>query len=152
MEDKINDFVWEVLRFTAKEDIDVFWRTEGENAPITFFVNTNDILYWGCVDAEELTPESLPVLKQAIEDLEKIEEHAGRIYGEELFCCRMAKTRPQGACYPKDEKFWAIFDECGEEREEGFGNPHPHPSKHKKGEVENGGSLGIQKDEGGSNS
>ena len=55
-------------------------------------------------------------MEQAFKDCE---DHGG-----ELFCARIRKMRPQGACYAYyDKKDWHLFDACGPERECGFGNP-----------------------------
>jgi len=119
-----------ILEFFASENKgsihreDIYWRCDGEFASITFFVNCNDLFYWGCADGEEITVESLPVLKQAFEDCEKAVKW-GRLWAMQLYCCRMRKMRPQGCCYPKQKELWPLVDACGPERETGFGNPYP---------------------------
>ena len=49
----------------------IWWRTDEKYAPITFFVGCNDLFYWACADAEELTEENFPRLKEAIIDVRK---------------------------------------------------------------------------------
>lgn len=111
------EFVLGVLEVMSGDNTtDLWWRTKDEYAPITFFVNCNDIFMWGCSDAETITPENLLVLKQSYADSED--------HGAELFCARVRQMRPQGAWYsycPREE--WHLFDACGPERETGFGNP-----------------------------
>ena len=100
---------------------DVSWRCDGEYAPITFWVNCNDLFFWGSSDCETLTIENLPILEQAFADCKAVDlEWAADM----LFCARVRKERPQGAAYPKDPKTWPLFDACGPEREVGFGNPY----------------------------
>lgn len=114
-----DDFILAVLELFARHDrhSEVWWRTDGAYAPITFFVNCNDVFAWGCADCEQLTEETLPALAQAYQDSDKV--------GAELFCSRVRKERPQGAFYayiPEEE--WPLFDACGPEREVGPGNPY----------------------------
>lgn len=111
-------FVMDVLTLMAKHDATqaIWWRCDGEYAPITFFINCNDLFFWACADCETITPENLPILAQAYEDSEYL--------GAALFCARVRKMRPQGAWYSYcDRKEWPLFDACGPEREKGFGNP-----------------------------
>jgi len=124
----------------------IWWRTgsEKEYAPITFFVNCNDLFYWACADCEELTIENLPRLKQAIQEVQdafgvtgkerppadykdeklmleyrdKFDKHfeSGK-WGAALFCCRERKMRPQIPYYkliPKE--LVDMFNACGPER------------------------------------
>ena len=120
----LSQFIMRVLNLASKYDLCsvIWWRTDGKYAPITFFVNCNDLFYWACADTEEITPENIDSLEQAIIDLGAICKH-GEVYGVELWCSRMRHMRPQGAFYPHDKELWLLFDECGPEREVGFGNP-----------------------------
>jgi hypothetical protein len=106
-----------VLTATAFDGCgDIFWRVDEEYAPITIFVNCNDLFFWGCADAEQITTENLEVLEQSYKDDER--------NGGLLFCCRVRGERPQGAYYKhiKKEKRH-LYDACGPEKETGFGNP-----------------------------
>lgn len=118
------DYVMDMLKFIEEEDLgyQFWWRTDGAFAPITFFVNANDLFYWACGDAEEVTPDALPALKQAIADCKAIDPTDDADVGCWLFTCRIRKMRPQGAAYPA-KKYWTLFDACGPEREIGPGNP-----------------------------
>jgi len=124
-------FILEVLDAVAFDNCDeLWWRTDGEYAPVAFFVNCNDLFFWGTSDAEDVTPENIHLLKKSFDDVEAIDEFSQ--LGGELFCCRSRKMRPQGAAYPKDAKLWPLFDKCGPDRDvdkEPFGNPRKHPSK-----------------------
>jgi hypothetical protein len=79
----------------------------------------NDLFWWACSDAENITVETLPLLEKAINDCKGNEQ-----IGALLFCARQRKMRPQGACYSWFSKeLWPLLDECGSEREIDFGNP-----------------------------
>lgn len=70
-------------------------------------------------DALVLASEVLNVASRAgDESIYDAAEHAGALYA-----ARRRGLRPQGACYPKDTRLWHLFDQCGPEREVGFGNP-----------------------------
>jgi len=77
---------------------------------VKLYVICNDTFYWGCADAESITPEELP----ALADCYKV---AGQ-WGGELWAARKRGMRPQRAsyteCYPKET--WPLFDACGPER------------------------------------
>ena len=111
------NLVMRVLAATAFDNCeDVWWRVDGEYAPITLFVNCNDLFYWGCSDAEVVTEKNIDIFEQAYKDSED--------HGDLLFCCRVRKMRPQGAYYEYfSEEDKVLFDACGPVREVGFGNP-----------------------------
>lgn len=105
----------------------LFWRTDGEFAPVTFWLNVNDVFWWGTSDVEKLAAEDVPALLEAAKDLGD--------YGylaPELYAARRRKLRPQGAMYkylPKST--WKLFDACGPERKIGPGNtPKPESTSH----------------------
>ena len=117
-------FVMHVLKLTGEWDIcgSLWWRTDGEYAPVTFFINCNDVFYWGCADAEAITPENIELLEKSMKDSSGAYQY-GELYGTMLWCARVRKQRPQGAAYPSERELWTLFDECGPEREIGLGNP-----------------------------
>jgi hypothetical protein len=100
-------------------------RSDGQQ--IHAAVNVSDVFAWGCADAEDVTPETLPLLEQACLDLRAI----GRsevVYTADLYAARVRGMRPQGAAYPKERAATqALFDACGPEREIGLGNPRKPP-------------------------
>lgn len=118
------DFVFKVLKFFSEQDFkdELMWNVEEDE--IKFAINCSDFFWWGTCDAEDLTPENFQTLVDSFEDCEKINSIEGDIYAPSLFCSRIRKMRPQGCCYPKDEKLWQLFDNCGPEREVSLGNPY----------------------------
>jgi hypothetical protein len=122
-------FILRVLQATGFDDCDtIWWRTDGEYAPITFFVNCNDTFWWGTADCEEITPENLPLFEQTLADEKAVTGYHGAIWVGALFAARVRQMRPQGAAYPKEQPgLWPLFDACGPPRQTGFGNPYPSP-------------------------
>lgn len=113
-----NDSIIKLLQLVAEADIHsyIFW-----NSSLDFFVNCNDLFFWGCADAERITEDSIEDLATAIKD-------AGDIDGPRLYCARRRKMRPQGCIYKYiDIKNWHLFDACGPERKAGTGNPKEQP-------------------------
>lgn len=109
----------------------ISWRCDGEYAPISFWINCNDLFWWGTADGEDLTYEQLPILKQAIVDCKAIKAYA--FWAFTLYCCRVRKMRPQGCCYPgatpegvkeEYEELARLFDTCGPERLVDMNNPY----------------------------
>jgi hypothetical protein len=107
-----------VLRFLVERDmaIDKFY-FDTDNG-IVIAENCNDLFFWACADAEDITPSDLPMLEQAIKDCEAVgsclSAYAGTIYA-----CRKRGMRPQNPCYsgyPKD--LWPLLDAAGPERDE----------------------------------
>ena len=118
-----NSFIVQVLDLFARNDLrdSLYWRTDGEYAPVTFWVNCSDVFAWGSADVEPLTKADLDDLRKAFEDTKAASNNT--TYGPELYCARRRRCRPQGAAYPGDERLWPLFDACGPEREIGSGNP-----------------------------
>lgn len=123
-----SDFVLRVLDLIARADLhdDLFWRTDGPHAPVTFWVNCSDVFDWGCGDLEPLTEERLPELERALRDVAEAcgDELYRPDYGPMLYCARMRAMRPQGAAYPDTVQMWPLLDACGPEREIGPHNPY----------------------------
>lgn len=118
-----DDFIRRVLVSAAKHDNtdDLHWNTDLE-----FYIICNDVFFWGCADAEGLTPETVEEWERAMEDADRV---GGFAYGGILYCARMRKMRPQGAYYDHIivRELWPLFDACGERRAVGMGNPKEHP-------------------------
>lgn len=136
------DFIREVLSlgsmFEGEEYTNawenVCWRTDGEYAPVTFFVNCNDLFFWGCADVEEITPENVGELRRAVSDLRESlgvssmpnpatesdkwkEWDKAPSWGTELFACRVRKMRPQTPVLNKlRSELRPLFEACGPER------------------------------------
>ena len=109
--------------FDGPSSDELWWRTDEEYAPLTLFVNCNDLFWWGCSDCEELTPDDFDDLEAAIADAAKAgDKHNGHL----LWVARKRKMRPQGACYAYfTDSAHELFHQCGPEREVERGNPRP---------------------------
>jgi hypothetical protein len=92
---------------------------------ISIAVNVSDVFAWGCADAEDITPERLPILERAWRDCEAAD---GGEWIAELYAARVRGMRPQGASYPSSAAVAALFDACGPERPTGLGNPRKPPA------------------------
>lgn len=119
------DFLLRVLRVTAETDMydELYWAFDTMAGPFFIGIKCSDEFYWGCADDEELTPDNIAVLEQAIVDCRQVTKY-GNIYAPQLFCCRMRKMRPQGCAYPSELEMWPLIDACGPERPVGLGNPY----------------------------
>ena len=127
-----DEFVMRVLRifnaFTGPDHDELWWRCDGDYAPITFMVNCSDLHWWGTADSERVTPDNVALLEKAREDGLAVDPKWGGAIAVTLFCCRVRKLRPQGACYKHiEEKYWPLLDACGPEREVDFANPQKQP-------------------------
>jgi hypothetical protein len=95
----------------------LWWRTDAEYAPVTFFIQCSDEFDLATADCERVTPENLQVLKDAIKDCQVAEKDKWAVYGPLLFCARVRKMRPMKMSYPKDEPaVGELFDAAGPER------------------------------------
>lgn len=82
----------------------------------------SDLFEWGTADCEEITPDNFPELKRAVADVSAIDRYSS--WGPELFCARVRKMRPQGACYRSIPPLLTdLFDACGPERKVDMCNP-----------------------------
>jgi len=107
-----------ILRLFAEFDIQdcLWWHfPPGQDEP-KFLVNCNDLFYWATADAEEVTAETLPDLRQAIKECQAIDPVCGELDGVNLYAARRRKTRPQNCCYPRKKELWPLFDAAGPER------------------------------------
>lgn len=122
----------------------IWWRcTDDEYAPITFFVNCNDLFFWGCADSEEITADKIPDFDKCFEDVRAAagvpndvkyphdgtqEEKNGwsdihnkwwtiSSWAPLLWCCRQRNMRPQTPFYDAiPQELHALFNACGPER------------------------------------
>jgi|SRR5690349_21361769 len=121
------EFLLRVFNLGGWDDHPEFWwRTDGEYAPLTLFINCNDVFYWACADAEELTPENIHIYEKTYSDLDSIIPDEARTkenqvdgpirdewlkrmtrrisimsHVDTLFCARIRGMRPQQPCYPR---------------------------------------------------
>jgi hypothetical protein len=113
----------------------IWWRTDSEYSPVTFFVNCGDLFYWATADSEDLTPENLPVLLKAVEDVRGAlgvpsklmalsadatqfhDWYASGRCAAELFCCRVRHMRPaEHIMKEMDVRLRPLFEACGPHR------------------------------------
>jgi hypothetical protein len=111
-------FVMRVLRVFAlfPNDIGsdaVMWRMDGKYAPITFFVVCSDEFHRSTADAEQITPENIAILEQAVEDARRADDEVGVVYAPLLFCARVRKCRPLRTAYPDAPELVDMLDACG---------------------------------------
>lgn len=121
-------FIHAVLDLAQRADFrgELIWHSDG--ATLTVSVDVSDVFAWGGSDAEDLTPERLPLLAQAVADLRAIHP-SDDMYAVDLYAARLRGMRPQGAAYPKERAATqALFDACGPERPTGLGNPRKPPA------------------------
>jgi len=116
----------------------IWWRTDDEYAPVTFWVNCNDLFYWACADCETITTENFDLILQTVND---VAAAMGAVsprsrdknvpfketydawksvggYAAELWCCRVRGMRPQQPCYKNiPDVLKPFFDAAGPERD-----------------------------------
>lgn len=117
------NFIKQVLTVFADADIhdSLWWRFD--DGALTLFAMVNDVFEWACADAEEITPDTLPDLQGAYNDLKAI---GATEWTPDLYAARRRGMRPQGAAYPVDAAVQALFNECGPAREVyRFARPEP---------------------------
>lgn len=117
----------------------VSWRTDDEYAPVTFWMNCNDLFWWATADDEEITRENVESISEAVRDVSsalgtrnpsdrdwKPADWSAAFdawkkvggYAADLFCARSRKMRPQRPCYKRyPEALKPLFDACGPERD-----------------------------------
>jgi hypothetical protein len=119
--------VFRVLEIFAEADAReaLYWKfeTEGE---LKMFAMCSDTFEWATADLEEITTESVPVLDQALKDLQKIDGSITHFITE-LYACRMRQMRPMRAYYRQMrsiypdavvDKVFELLNACGPERED----------------------------------
>lgn len=114
-------FILDVLHFFSLEETDcygdLYWRTDGEYAPVTFWILVNSAFSWATADTEQIMPEDMGALRQAAADVRAV---MGREwYAPDallLWAARKRGMRPQPPAYPQDARLRALFDACGPER------------------------------------
>ena len=94
----------------------VFWRVDMDHGrDVKLFANCSDLFYWATADAEEITREDIPLLRQTLADLKAVDAAYNL---NELFAARKRKLRPQRPCYRHFEApVAALFDACCTEEE-----------------------------------
>lgn len=99
--------------FSGPASDGLWWRTDGEYAPVTLLVSCNDLFQWASAECETLTAENVGVLEATHAELLAIDRELGR-FADILFCCRVRGNRPQHPYYKHiDERLHGLFDACG---------------------------------------
>lgn len=121
-------YVHRVLAVFAFDGTDsVWWRTEGEFAPVTFFAQVSDFFAWGGGDLERIEPGDVDALEQAASDIRSAGVEPSAWAGE-LFAARKRGMRPQGAQFKYiPEPLWPLFKAAGPERARDLLNPKAIP-------------------------
>lgn len=128
------DDAFRVLRVFADADAreSLFWKFE--DGELKMFANCSDTFDWGSADLEEITPETIPVLEQALKDLQAIDTSVPGFlidtsippFLAELYASRMRKMRPMRSYYRMIRniypdavvnKTFELFNACGPERD-----------------------------------
>lgn len=119
------DFLVEVLTIFAKADSHdtLIWWPKPNG--LELWARVSDVFAWGGSDAEAITPERLPVLRQALADAT---EAGSGGWIAELYAARIRGMRPQGAAYPTTAAMQTLLNACGPARPLGLGNPKPIPA------------------------
>src|SRR5258706_11324774 len=120
-------FVVRVLDIYWQNDCqeDLFWRVD--DGVLSLYAMCSDVFHWGTADLEQITPENVHELEQAITDVKAIDKDEAD-EGFRLFCARVRMMRPQGAVYKYiPVSLWPLFNACGPKRETDLFNPHKHP-------------------------
>lgn len=118
--EELTGFIWKLLEVTSFDIADeIWWRTDGEYSPVTFFVVCNDLFWWGTADCEAITPENIYLLEESIKELKELGESKYYL-ATSLFCCKARKMRPQKPFYKEiiPENCQELFNACGPERDE----------------------------------
>lgn len=120
-------FMLEVLKFFHDLDAHdmLWWRTDSEYAPITFFVKCSDTFAWATADVEEIGPNDVETLTKAHADVMEIDRGGDQYYSfwvPILFCARKRGLRPMPRLKVPEE-LKVLFDACGPER---TSNDFPH--------------------------
>ncbi|HEX2242259.1 MAG TPA: hypothetical protein VHK27_03190 [Gammaproteobacteria bacterium] len=105
------DFIGEVLFYFQHQSEQLGW-----NKDLRFYADCSDVFHWATSDVEYITIETLPILREAYDDLMATTGRNDWI--GELYCCRVRKMRPQGAMYKYlPDILKPLFDACGPDRD-----------------------------------
>lgn len=129
--------LYKMLNWICKHELqDTLWWTAWENkysgqkeGEVRFYVNCNDLFYWASADLEEVFLSDLPDIEKAFEDYKAAlpDEKTFLFQALELWACRKRGMRPQGCCYPTDQRLWPLYDACGPDRPDGPGISNRRP-------------------------
>lgn len=110
--------------FASDAATSLWWRVDGDYAPITFFVHVSDVFRWDTADLERIDPVDVPLLEKTAADIQQIGE--GEAWIAELYAARKRKERPQHAFYHHiPAALHGAFDVCGPRRPATLTNATP---------------------------
>jgi hypothetical protein len=118
-------FILELLKISRDADLiyqdcPFLWHVEDDRAH--FSMACSDTFAWGCADAEDITPDDLPLLRQTFADLKAAEGHS-EIWLAELYSARRRGMRPMNRWMQvqrregMNDAAYALFCAAGPERE-----------------------------------
>lgn len=118
MADLDSAFVLRVLSALSFDGCDdLWWRTDGEYAPVTFFIKCSDTFAYACADLEQVTPDNVAELERAIADCVAVDIEHG-MWGPALFVARIRRQRPTAAwmrMLAEDHEVARLFEACAEQ-------------------------------------
>lgn len=106
------EFLLRVLHLTATIDNTdcIWWRTDGNYSPVSIFVNCHGQFEAGLADCEELTPQNIHLLEEAITEVGPTEPS---LYVPMLFCAKVRKKCPRIEMYQNSPSLREVFERCG---------------------------------------
>lgn len=103
------------LLWHGNRDLEAF-----KDEPIKFMFNCSDTFQLGSADGEEITLERMPVLRQAVHDVNEITgaDQTKAWIVTVIYCGRIRGQRPIKQFYTQEyQEFWPLFDSLGEPQE-----------------------------------
>ena len=87
-----------------------------KDEPIKFMFDCSDTFDWGSADGEEITLERMPILRQAVQDVNEIigVDQTKAWIVTIIYCGRIRRKRPIKQFYAEEwREFWPLFDSLG---------------------------------------
>lgn len=92
----------------------LWWRTDDKYAPVTMFVNCNDLFFWATSDLQEITLDNINSLEETVKEVRSISDTAVED-APLLWCCRQRKMKPQQPYYKHlDKNIHHLFNACSD--------------------------------------
>ena len=77
--------------YGADDPLDLWWRTRFDGS-VVLYARCSDMFAWAFSDVEEITPDDIPLLRQCLDDLRRVDEP---YHLSALFTARKRNIRPQ---------------------------------------------------------